>query len=139
MSPSLTEDTARFEQLRRLTEISRALTYTTEVDQVAKLATIRAAELLDGHRAVLMLLDGDGLLQVAATHGVSKENVARFREPFNEALVARVQGLLKVSEEESFIGVPLVAGGAVKGLLAVVRNGAGLCTDEEEWLLSAVA
>jgi phosphoserine phosphatase RsbU/P len=139
MNPTIAEESPRFEQLRRLTEISRALTYTTEMDQVAKLATHRAAELLHGHQAVLMLLDGNGLLQVTATYGVKKEDVARFREPLDETLVHQVQQLLKVSSEESFIGVPLVAGGAVKGLLGVVRKGSAMCTDEEEWLLSAVA
>lgn len=133
------EETSRFEQLRKLTEISRALTYTTAVDQILRFATASAADLLHGDRVLLMLLDSDGLLRVSATHGVDPALVERFREPLDENLGTRVQGVLGVSADESFIGVPLVAGGAVKGLLGVVRKGAEPCSDEEEWLLSAVA
>jgi phosphoserine phosphatase RsbU/P len=133
------EESSRFEQLRKLTEISRVLTYTTSVDQIKRLATSRAAELLRAERALLMLLDDSGLLQVSATHGIDPDAVQRFREPLDETLGRRVQGLLGISDAESFIGVPLVASGAVKGLLGVVRSGKEPCSEEEEWLLSAVA
>src|SRR5690606_6076515 len=133
------EETSRFEQLRKLTEISRALTYTTAVDQILRFATASAADLLHGDRVLLMLLDSDGLLRVSATHGVDQALVERFREPLDENFGTRVQGVIGVSADESFIGVPIVAGGAVKGLLGVVRKGAEPCSDEEEWLLSAVA
>jgi phosphoserine phosphatase RsbU/P len=132
-------ESTRFDQLRKLTEISRALTYTTGVDQIMPLAAARAAELLRAERALLMLLDRDGLLQIAATYGVTDAAVEQFREPLDETLGRRVQGLLGISEADSFVGVPLVAGGAVKGLLGVVRSGVDPCTEEEEWLLSAVA
>lgn len=139
MSTLEPQEGRRYEQLRKLTELARALTYTPELDQVLRLATSRAAELFRAHHALLMLVDADGLLQVRATYGVEPEVVEGFREPLDETLIRRLQGLLGVSPDECFLGVPLVARGAVTGLLAVMRPGAGPCTDEEEWLLSAVA
>jgi signal transduction histidine kinase len=129
----------RFEQLRRLTEISRALTYTTALEEVLRLATGRAAELLGAESALLMLADAEGRLRVRATHGVGTDVLERFREPLDETLIRRLQGLLHVSDAKCFLGVPLVAHGAVTGLLAVVRPEGTPCSEEEEWLLSAVA
>jgi signal transduction histidine kinase len=138
--PSLTPPADhRFEQLRKLTEISRALTYTTALDEVLRLATERAAELMDAESALLMLTDADGFLRVRATRGVDAEALERFREPLDETLIRRLQGLLGVLVPQCFLGVPLVAHGAVTGLLAVVRPEGAPCTEEEEWLLSAVA
>ena len=139
MPPITPREERRAEQLRRLTEISRALTYATALDQVLRLAVARAAELFRAERALLMLADADGLLQVRATYGVEPGVVEGFRERLDETLYRRLQGLLGVTPDACFLGVPLVARGVVTGLLAVMRPGAGPCTDEEEWLLSAVA
>ena len=129
----------RYEQFRKLTEISRALTYTLEIDDVLRLATDRAAELLESTRALLMLANDDGLLQVRASLGVQDAELERFREPLDETLIRRLQGLLGASLPECFLGVPLVVHGRVTGLLAVVRPEGQPCTEEDEWLLSAVA
>jgi phosphoserine phosphatase RsbU/P len=129
----------RFDQFRKLTEISRALTYTLEIEDILSLSTTRAAELLGADRALLMLADDDGLLQVRASLGVQESELDRFREPLDETLIRRLQGLLGASLPECFLGVPLVVHGRVTGLLAVVRPGGQACTDEDEWLLSAVA
>ncbi len=125
----------RFAQLRRLTEVSRALTYTTSLDQVTRLTVERGAELLDASAAVLMLADTDGLLQVSAAHGIPDALVARFRAPLTDEVMGRLQGLLDVPED-CFVAVPLVAGGAVTGLLAVATRRAA--TAEDESLLSSL-
>ena len=127
---------AEFAQLRRLTEISRALTYTTSLEQVTRLTVERGAELLGAGAAVLMLLDADGLLHVRAAHGVTEERVTRFRAPLTDEVIGRLQGLLAVPDD-CFIAVPLVVGGAVTGLLAVATRQP--CTAANESLLSAVA
>jgi phosphoserine phosphatase RsbU/P len=129
----------RYEQFRKLTEISRALTYTLEIDDVLRLASDRAAELLESDRALLMLADDDGLLRVRASLGIRDTDLNRFREPLDETLIRRLQGLLGASLPECFLGVPLVVHGRVTGLLAVVRPPDQPCTEEDEWLLSAVA
>ena len=122
--------------LRRLAELGRAFTYTTSLEQVADLVVAEAAALLDAAAAVLMLPDDDELLCVRAAFGVEEERVARFSAPLDDALTARLQGLLAVGGE-AFVAVPLVVGGAVSGLLAVSLSRAA--TDADEWLLSALA
>lgn len=123
-------------QLRRLTEISRALTYTTSLEQVTRLTVERGAELLGAHAAVLMLSDAEGLLHVRASHGVDEAVVARFRTPMRDDVIGRLQGLLAVPDD-CFIAVPLVVGGAVTGLLAAASGQP--CTPAHESLLSALA
>lgn len=125
-----------FVQLRKLTEISRALTYTTSMDEVAQLTVDRGADLLDATAALLMLPDSGGLLHVRSSFGIEAERVTRFRAPMSDQLIGRLQGLLSVSED-SFIAVPLVVGGAVTGLLAIAKSGA--VSAEDEWVLSALA
>jgi signal transduction histidine kinase len=138
MSAGATFDAAgpEFAQLRRLTEISRALTYTTTLEQVTRLTVERGAELMGAGAAVLMLPDAGGLLHVRAAHGIDEERVARFRAPLDDEVIGRLQGLLAVPDE-CFIAVPLVVGGAVTGLLAVAMRQP--CSAADEALLSALA
>ena len=135
-SPALVAVDPRFEQLRRLTEISRALTYATSLEQVTRLTVERGAELLDGGAAVLMLPDAEGLLQVRAAHGITEDRVVRFRAPLTDELIGRLQGLLSVPDDR-FVAVPLVVAGAVTGLVAVATRETSTAADE--WLLSALA
>lgn len=128
----------RLQQLRGLTELSRALTYAISLEQVLRLTTERAAALLETDRAVLMLTNADGLLSVRASFGLESESTERFREPLGDTLVQRLQGLLRV-DPERFIGVPLVVGGEVTGILAVALLESVGPSDEHEWLLSALA
>jgi phosphoserine phosphatase RsbU/P len=134
--PSFTTIEPDFAQLRKLTEIGRALTYTTSLDQVSRLTVERGADLLDGVAAVLMLADAEELLQVLATHGVSDERAKRFQAPLDDEVIGRLQGLLLV-DEDCFLAVPLVVSGAVTGLLAVATRRP--CTTADESLLSALA
>jgi phosphoserine phosphatase RsbU/P len=135
-SGSLLTADPNFVQLRKLTEISRALTYTTSMDEVAQLTVERGADLLEASAALLMLPDSGGLLHVRSSFGIAPERVARFRAPMSDELIGRLQGMLGVADD-SFLAVPLVVGGAVTGLLAV---GKSVPADEaDEWLLSALA
>jgi phosphoserine phosphatase RsbU/P len=137
-SPAL-DDSRRFEQIRRLTEVSRALTYATSLADVLQLAVDRAAELLEAEQSVVMLTDEEGLLHVRAAHGVDGERVREFCAPLNETLISRLQGLFSSTREECFLGVPLVSHGDVTGMLAVFRSGGEASTEADEWLLSALA
>ena len=127
---------AKLEQLRALSDISRALTYATSLEQVAHLTLERGAGLLDAPAAVIMLTDDEGRLQVRGTHGIEAERVARFTSPLDDELTGRLCGLFDVTEDR-LIAVPLVAGGVVTGLVAVVLH--DVATDADEWLLSALA
>lgn len=124
------------EQLRQLTEVGRALTYTVSVEQVAQLAVERGARLLGAAAAVLMLADADELLRVRAAHGVTEERLGRFGGAHTDETVERLHGLLD-APEDALLAVPLVAGGAVTGLLAVALRAPAAAADE--WLLTALA
>jgi signal transduction histidine kinase len=136
MAPRVRVAQPELEQLRQLTEIGRALTYTTSVEQVAQLTVDRGARLLAAAAAVLMLADSDGQLRVRAAHGVSDERLGRFGGAHADETVHRLQGLLD-APDDGFLAVPLVAAGAVIGLLAVALDGPADAADE--WLLSALA
>lgn len=138
-SPARFQADDRWRQLRKLTEVSRALTYAISLNEVLDLTVSRAAELLNAEKAVLMLANDDGLLSVHASYGLDSETCARFREPLQETLITRLQALLGDVGSQRFLGVPLVVGGEVTGLLAVARPGAEGDVDEAEWLLSALA
>ncbi len=136
-------DRSRGSRAHRLTEVSRAFTYASSLKDILHLATDQAAEMLGAEKAILMLADEGGLLRVRAAYGVSEDVVARFRESFDESLITRLTGLLGANSPEGFIGVPLVVGGKVTGLLAVVRprreTGDADSDADDEWLLSALA
>jgi signal transduction histidine kinase len=138
MTPAPSLD-PRAEQLRKLTEISRALTYTRTMDEVLRLAADRTAELLEADRGLVMLADENGLLRVRASNGVEETALRRYGDLADETLIRRLQGLLGEYRPECFMGVPLVARGMVMGLLAVVRPDAAPFHDDDEWLLSAAA
>ena len=122
--------------LRQLTELGRALTYSTSLDQVARLTVERGAALIDAVATVLMLSDADGHQQVRAAHGVTVERLEEFGQPSTDDVIRRLQGLLPVPDE-CFLAVPLVVGGAVTGLLAAALGRPFAPADE--WLLSALA
>jgi len=123
------------EQLRRLTEIGRAFTYTTSLEQVERLTVQRGAALLAASGAALMLADGEGLLQLRTTHRVAEERVADDRAATGD-VIARLSELLDAPEDR-VLAVPLVVSGSVTGLLAVALPHPGTAADE--WLLSALA
>ena len=123
------------EQLRRLTEIGRAFTYTTSLEQVEQLTVERGAALLAASAAVLMLSDPEGLLQLCAAHQVAEERLAEERAAGGD-IVGRLPELLQ-APEDCVLAVPLVVAGSVTGLLAVALPGPGTAADE--WLLSALA
>ncbi|HEY0021951.1 MAG TPA: HAMP domain-containing sensor histidine kinase [Longimicrobium sp.] len=127
---------AHLAQLRKLTEVSRALTYTTSLQQVTRLTVERGADLIDAACAVLMLPDAYGVLQVRSSCGVRDEDVERLHAPLTDDGVGRLQELLGVPDDR-FVAVPLVVGGAVTGLLAAATRQPSTSTDET--LLSALA
>src|SRR3954464_4254083 len=88
----------KFEQLRKLSDISRAFTYTTSFDEVARLTADRRAELLGASGTVVVLRGGEGRLHVRAAHGIDDERVARFRAPLTDEIIGRLQGLFSVPD-----------------------------------------
>lgn len=125
------------EQLRNLAALSRALTYTTSLDQVARLTVERGAALLDAEAMVLILSDADGVVHLRAAHGIDQERIARFDGELTDTeVIGRLQDVLGV-DDERFIAVPLVVAGKVTGIAALATRGQPATT--VEWLLAAVA
>jgi len=132
-------DTLTGARVRRLTDVSRALTYATSLDEVLALAVDCATDLLEAERGVVLLHGDDGLLHIHAHRGVPDEAVSRFQEPLDETIVARMEGVFGPRARQGFLGVPLVVGGRIRGVVAVLRGTDSAVADEEEWLLSALA
>jgi phosphoserine phosphatase RsbU/P len=127
------------QKIRTLTEASHALTYAASLDEVFQLTVDHAADLLTAEKSLLLVANDDGLLALRSSHGVDAAALAeRFHEPLNEALVHRLAGLLD-AQPESFLGVPLVVAGAIKGVLVVIRPASSTGAEQDEWLLSALA
>lgn len=135
----LTANDHRYERIRALTEISRALTYTTSTQEVWRLTVERAAALMGAEKSLLMLTDEDGMLEVRAAHGIPEERVKLLRGPLEETLIGRLQDLLDYPLEDCFLSVPLIVQGQVTGLLAAVRTSGEPVSRDDEWLLSALA
>jgi sigma-B regulation protein RsbU (phosphoserine phosphatase) len=131
-------DDSRLQQIRKLTEVSRALTYAASLDEVFKLTVDHAADLLEAEKSLLMIANSDGVLALRSSHGIDAAMAKSFHEPLNEALVPRLAELLD-AQPERFIGVPLVVAGSVKGVLVVIRRATSTGAEQDEWLLSALA
>jgi signal transduction histidine kinase len=138
MKGTLRVEEHELKQIRKLTEVSRALTYAATLDEVFQLTVLRAAELLGGEKSLLLMTNDTGLLSLRASHGINGTFARGFREPLSEKLVPRLAVLLDVPPGD-FLGVPLVVGGAIKGLLIVIRPGAATNAERDEWILSALA
>jgi phosphoserine phosphatase RsbU/P len=136
---TLIANTERLDRLRALTEVSRALTYATSIEEVLELAVQRAAQIMGADKSVIMLNDADGLLVVRASYGLDRERVRHLREPLSETLIQRLQVLLDYPSPDCFLSVPLVVQGEVTGILASVRAGTVPVAEDDEWLLSALA
>jgi phosphoserine phosphatase RsbU/P len=128
----------RLQQIRKLTEVSRALTYAVSLDEVFQLTVDHAANLLAAEKSLLMVADEDGCLVLRSSHGVDGDIPKRIAEPFTEALVPRLAELLG-ARSDTFLGVPLVVSGEIKGILFVIRPTALPVAEQDEWLLSALA
>ena len=129
----------RPERAHQLTRLSRAFTDARSLDEILTMAAEQAAALLGAERSVLMLTDEAGLLRVRASYGVAAATVERFQLAATDSLVSRLRGILGARLAHGFVGVPLVSQGRVVGLLATVRSDASAPTEDDEWVLSALA
>ena len=138
MKGSIQTEEHRLQQIRKLTEVSRALTNAVSLDDVFQLAVDHAADLLAAEKSLILIASEDGLLTVRSSRGVDPALSARFQTALNEDLAPRLMALLG-AKEENFLGVPIVVAGAIKGILVVVRPLALPPPELDEWLLSALA
>lgn len=128
----------RLQQMRKLTEVSRALTYAVTLDEMFRLTVTHAADLLAAEKSLLLVTDDFGRLSVRASHGVDVALTGRFQELLSEALIEHLAALLD-TPLESFLSVPLFVDGGIKGILLVIRATPSTTGEQDEWLLSALA
>jgi signal transduction histidine kinase len=123
-------------QMHDLSAANRALTNTTSLDQVARVTVERSAALVGATAALVLLADGLGTMRIRASVGIDPVRMASFERSSGDEVAERFPDLFDVPSE-SFIAVPLVAGGSVIGLIGVALQHPGNETDE--WMLSALA
>jgi phosphoserine phosphatase RsbU/P len=138
MKTSIRAEEERLQQIRMVTEVCRAITNAASLDEVLQLTVERAADLLVAEKSLLMVANDDGGLVLRSSHGVDLALAQRLAAPLDEALVPHLAGFLDAGME-SFLGVPLVVGGAIKGILAVIRPEPAVRAEHDEWVLSALA
>jgi signal transduction histidine kinase len=126
------------EAVPRLTQVGRALTYATSLDEVLRLTVECAADLLASEPVLLMLKNHEGVLEIRAAHGFAESERRRMAGPMDELLVERLQDVFGAEAAERFVGVPLVVSGEIIGLLAATRPAAAEHATAE-WLLTTLA
>lgn len=126
-------------RLHRLTEVSRALTWSLPLEAVLELAADCCVDLLDASRVGVLLEDDDGLLRVHASRGLDSHAADAFAARPDEHIVRHLEPLFGPGSAGRFLGAPLILGGRVRGLLAVDRGEVSNAREQEEWLLSALA
>lgn len=124
--------------LHRLTATSRALSDKSTVAEMLRITVETAESLLGADKVVLLLQDDEGRVGIRAARGVSIEAASRFDASFDESLFSRLGTLLGADLPTSFVGMPLLARGEVRGLLVVLLDKAKR-SERNEWVLSALA
>jgi len=119
-----------------LSDMSRALSATTSLDQVARITVERCVGLVDATAGLVLLADSAGTLRVRASVGIDLARIANLERLSGDAISERFTALFDVPPE-ALVAVPLVTGGAVIGIVAVALKHPG--SDADEWLLSALA
>jgi len=69
MTTSFRVDEDRLRQIRKVTEVCRAITYAASLDEVLRLTVERAADLLAADKSLLMVANDEGALALRSSHG----------------------------------------------------------------------
>jgi len=130
---------ARFQQVRRLTEVGRALANAVSSDEILDLAVDETTRLLRSERVALLLRDG-GAVRVRAP-ALFRKTIGEAQLPgLDEEAIQKVQTVLGQDGKYAFLAVPMVIAGEVEGVLtAALVPGPDLGLEDGEWLLSAIA
>jgi PAS domain S-box-containing protein len=133
----------RFHQVRRLTEVTRALTYALSADEILELTIEETAQLFNTEKVAIGVMKPRGGVwlrsSAAVRNGFQRLELERFNA-LDEDFVAGIQAALGAEKSSSFLAVPMVIGGDVAGLLAVTRQPhSEMAPEDAEWLLTALA
>ena len=146
--------------LKTLIDISRIITDSHDLAETLEHTVERVAQSLKVDVCSIYIHDpASGLLELKATHGLSKDAVGKVRMPVNEGLIGyvfeekhhinlndvthhpRFKFFPKIDEEglSSFLGVPLIEFRNTLGVLVVQNLENRLFSSEEENLLITIA
>jgi PAS domain S-box-containing protein len=126
----------------RLYEVGRALSHTLKLDEVLDLILEQLDKIVPTDRAAIMLLDEENVLQFVAARGfpVSArladmsvrlkdvslyEQIFRSQKPISIPDVTQYpnwQEVKNLPQARSWMGVPLISGGEVRGMLSLTRE-----------------
>lgn len=127
------------DRLRELVAVNRALVSTLDYEEVLRLVVEKTAAVTRADSCVLLLVGPDDLVRVSASLGVDEEKAAELKAPLDERINVVLRDLLGFSEEDLFLGVPVIDQGRIKGLLVVYRRGPTLPDEEAQFVVRALA
>ena len=127
------------ERLRQLLEIVRLIVGTLDPDKVLPLVVDKTAALVGADQCVLLLVDADGRATVAAAVGVGEAEAAGFASRLDEQLDVALRQLMHSGDGDELVAVPVLAGGALDGVLAAHWRAPRASRPDDEFLLSAMA
>jgi len=130
---------ASVQRLRELIDINRAIVETLDYDELLGRVMDKVALFSGAEHCALLMCDADGLARIKAARGLDEARVRAFAAPLDERINRVLRELLDYGGDDSFIVVPVVEGGSVRGLLASRRSGPVETRGEDEYLLSALA
>jgi len=127
------------ERLLQLLAINRAIVDTLDYEKVLELVVAKTAELARARACALLLADDDGIARVVASRGIPDALAFTFAAPLDERINVALRALLSYRDEDTFIGVPVIHAGQVRGILVVHREGTAPADPDEELVLGALA
>jgi signal transduction histidine kinase/ActR/RegA family two-component response regulator len=127
------------DRFRHLLAINRAIAESLDYEELLQLVVQNTVELTRAPECALLLSDESGIARVRAHRGIADEKARAFEAPLDERINVPLRDLLSYSEDDTFLGVPIVQGGQVSGILAVHREGPEPSDPDEEVILSALA
>ena len=128
-----------FRKYKELLEVNRLITGTLDRQAILPVVVERAARMLDGVAAVLLMRDANDDLRIAASYNVPVEHSAELRFHVGPGTMATIYGLCPGTSPAAFVGVPMLLREEMVGVLAVYRRSEHRASLEDEELLSALA
>lgn len=127
------------QQLQHLLAVNRAIAASLDYEELLELVVDKAAQLTGANACALLLAGEDGIARVAACRGIDVGKAKAFASPLDERINVGLRDLLAHSEDDTFLGVPVIHGGVVTGILVVHRSGPETVDPDQELLVSALA
>ena len=127
------------DRLRQLLDVLRLIVSTLDPDKVVPLVVEKAAALIGADQCVLLLVNAEGRATVAAAIGVGEAEAAGFAARLDEHLDVALRQLLDSGDGDQLVAVPVLAGGAIDGVLAAHWRAPRASRPDDEFLLSAMA